>query len=78
MEIKAELIRPHIADLICSRISNYIFDADEVANTKAITTLGEIQKVIHGPDLDDFYKVEEIVCIFEKYRISAGSCRDFG
>ena len=78
MKIKAELIKPYIADVICDWIGDFVFDADEIANTKAIKILDEIQKVIQNTETDDFYKVEEIVCIFEKYKISAGGCHDFG
>lgn len=40
--------------------------------------LDEIVKVIRNDDIDDFFAVEEIVCIFEKYGISAGTRHDFG
>ncbi len=53
------------------------FDANEIVNSKAIEILQEIQKVIQS-DMDDFEMVEEIVCIFERNKIDADSCHDFG
>ncbi len=77
MNIKTELLRATIADLICQNIDWCLdIDADSIADTKAIKILEEIQKVIQN-DADDFEKIEEIVCIFEKNEIDAGVCHDF-
>lgn len=37
----------------------------------------EIQQVLMNKE-DDFEIVEDIVCIFEKNNVSAGTCHDFG
>ena len=77
MNIKLELLKNHIADYINDRLDNFDIDASEIANTTAIRELGEIQKVIMTEQFSDFEMVEEIVCIFEKYKIDAGDCHDF-
>ena len=77
MDIKLELLKRRIWDMINNSLSMFEIDADEIADTTAIQVLDEIKKVIGNDDLDDFYAVEEIVCIFEKYGISAGGRHDF-
>lgn len=77
MKIKAELIKAYIADMICNSITDFEFDADKIADTKATMALEEIQQVLNKNDLDDFEMIEEIVCIFEKYKLDAGVCHDF-
>ena len=60
------------------------FDADdlvEIVNKKCYTILSEIQKIVRDNTIDDpecFMKVEELVCLFEREEISAGSRHDFG
>ena len=86
MNIKHELIHPKIAERISGMIKDEIrnlfetenFDLNEIAQTTAISALSEIQQVIQDDDkYDDFEAVERIVCIFEKYNISAGTRHDF-
>lgn len=59
------------------QITDFDIDADEIADTTAIKALSEIQQVLYADELDDFEMVEEIVLIFEKYNLDAGSCHDF-
>ncbi len=77
MNIKTELIKNYISDIICNSIFDFDIDADKIANSMATKVLGEIQQVLHSGELDDFKVVEEIVLIFEKYNLNAGSCHDF-
>lgn len=77
MKIKAELIKAYIADMICNSITDFEIDAEKIADTKATMALEEIQQVLNKNDLDDFEMIEEIVCIFEKYKLDAGVCHDF-
>ncbi len=77
MNVKTELVKKYIASRICDHMDDIIqFDANEIANTKAIEILQEIQNVLQS-DMDDFETVEEIVCIFEKNSLDAGVCHDF-
>ncbi len=78
MKIKTELLRKTIAEIVCQNMDDWLeIDADNIVNTRAIEMIGEIQEVIKS-EMDDFEVVEEIVCIFEKNEISAGSRHDFG
>ena len=78
MKIKTELLKDFIYDYVMCRIDDFEIDANEIVTTKAICVLAEIQRVIQSNDIEDFEKVEEIVCIFEKHKIDAGACHDFG
>lgn len=77
MKIKTELLKSFIADYINNRIDNFEIDADKIANTAAIKILAEIQSIIKNDNYSDFEIVEEIVCVFEKYKIDCGNCHDF-
>lgn len=77
MNIKTELIKSYIAEIICRGITDFDIDEYKIADTTATKVLGEIQQVLHKDRLDDFEKIEEIVLIFEKFNLDAGSCHDF-
>ncbi len=77
MKIKTELIKSSIADIICNSITDFEIDADKIADTIATKAHGEIQQVLHKNELDDFEMIEEIVLIFEKYKLDSGVCHDF-
>lgn len=77
MKIKVELLKTHISDCINSRIEDFEIDADDIANTVAIKILAEIQEIIKNDGYSDFERIEEIVCVFEKYKIDFGNCHDF-
>ena len=76
MNIKLELLKDSIHDIIDSRLADVVINADEIADTTAIKALSEIQNIL-ASDLDDFEIVEKIVCVFEKYNLNAGGCHDF-
>ena len=77
MNIKLELLREYIADYVRFKLEDFEIDVSQIANTTAIMASGEIQKVIKDENYSDFDAIEEIVCIFEKYKISAGFRHDF-
>lgn len=78
MNIKLELLSATIYDIIKRRLDYAIeMDADQIADTKAISMLSEIQKIIQNKDMSDFDMVEAIVVLFENNFISAGDCHDF-
>lgn len=64
MELKLELIKGAVADLVTNRIVNEEIDANRIANTKAITMLGEIQAVLQNENLGYDKMVQEISQIF--------------
>ena len=76
MNIKLELLKGSIHDLIDNRLSDIVINADEVADTTAIKALSEIQGIL-ADDIDDFYRVDQIICVFEKYKLNFGGCHDF-
>ncbi len=76
-EIKTELLKLYISDYIKNNITDFEIDANEIANTTAIKILAEIQKILANEDYTDFEIVEEIVCLFEKYKLDFGGCHDF-
>ena len=67
MNIKTELLKEYIAEI----------DANKITNTVAINILAEIQKIIKNNNYSDFEMIEEIVKVFEKYKLDFGSCNDF-
>ena len=77
MNIKTEIIKSYISDVVCNSISDFDIDADEIANSKAIEILEEIQQILKNDSLDDFEMIDEIVCVFYKNNIDAGGCHDF-
>jgi len=77
MNIKLELLSRTISDIVIQSLEDIDIDVDKIADTTAINALSEIQNVIQNYDISDFDAVEEIVCIFEKYKISAGARHDF-
>lgn len=78
MNIKLELLKTYISDVINDRLTDFIeIDADKISDSVAINILSEIQKIIANEDYSDFEVVEEIVLIFEKYKIDFGSRHDF-
>ncbi len=77
MDIKLELLRDYITDFIKCKIEDFEIDATQIADTTAIKILNEIQKIIMDKNYSDFDAIEEIVYIFEKYKIDAGSRHDF-
>lgn len=77
MNIKLELLKGYISDFINNSLDDFEIDANEIADTIAINMLSEIYKIIKNEDYSDFRVVEEIVLVFEKYRIDFGSLHDF-
>lgn len=77
MNIKIELLREYVAETVTNQIEEICFDASEIADTTATKILCEVQEVLKNDTLSDFEIVEEIVCIFEKYKIDFGACHDF-
>ena len=77
MKIKTELLKRYIADYINHQIEDFEINADKIADTTAIKVLAEIQEIIKNQEYSDFEAIEEIVCIFEKYKIDAGCRHDF-
>ena len=78
MNIRFELSTSAIAELIKESLEESNFDIAKTVDTKATQILQEIQNILANEDLSDFEIVEEIVCIFEKHKLSTGGRHDFG
>ncbi len=74
MNVKLELLKSYICDFVNNNLEDFEIDASQIADTTATQMLSQIQKVIQNENYSDFEAMEEIVCIFEKYKINAG-CR---
>ena len=77
MNIKTELIKPHLANYIISRIEDFEIDANSIVDTNATIIVGEIQKAITDENLTDFEVIETIIELFKDFGISYGSRHDF-
>ena len=78
MNLKLELLKDAVVSAVTGGLECAEIDADKIADTTAIKALAEIKEIINDNEKSDFDMVEEIVCVFEKYGISAGACHDFG
>ena len=77
MNIKIELLKKHIADFIDNNLDDFEIDVSKIADTVAIKMLSEIQDIIKNENYSDFDAIEEIVCVFEKYRVDCSWRHDF-
>ncbi len=78
MNIKLELLKNEISDIVTGRLDQLDIDADKIADTEAIKIISEIQQVLLNEDYDDFEIVDEIVEIFYHHNINTGGLHDFG
>lgn len=77
MQIKSELLKRYVMDMIDRQFENFEIDVNEIADTTAIKLVEKIRDIIRNEGLSDFDVVEEIVCLFEKYKIDTGNRHDF-
>ena len=77
MKIKKEILKRYIIDTVNEQIEDFEIDANKITDTIAIKILAEIQEILKNDKYTDFEIVEEIVCVFEKYKIDFGGCHDF-
>ena len=77
MNIKLELLKSYITDVINSNIESFEIDENEIADTLAINMLREIQSIVKNENYSDFEAIEKIVCLFENYKIDYGFRNDF-
>ena len=77
MNIKLELLKGHLWEMISRKIDHMNIDADKIADTTAISALSEIQRILSDQNTSDFDAVENIISVFEKYGLDYGSRHDF-
>lgn len=87
MKLKYELLANAAAEAICDKIKmlavfegldEFNINVNEIADTTAIKALSEIQEIVQNDNISDFDAIEQIVNVFEKYKISSGIRHDFG
>ena len=77
MDIRLELLKNSIHDIIDSHFLYITINADEITNSTAVLALAQIQGIIKNDAYSDFEAIEEIVKVFEKYSLDFGNRHDF-
>ena len=84
MKLKYELLANAVSEAIRQKmyadfdgLNELDIGVNEIADSTAIKALSEIQNIIQNDEISDFDAIEEIVKVFEKYDIRAGSRHDF-
>ena len=62
---------------MCSQLTDFEIDENQIADTKATMALSEIQHLLTRDELTDFEIIEEIVRVFIKYKLDYGTVHDF-
>ncbi|MGM9936423.1 MAG: hypothetical protein ACI38A_03675 [Candidatus Ornithomonoglobus sp.] len=76
--MNTELLTSKIADLLIDKVCGLnMEDISKCVQNSEEEVINEIQEVLRNEDYSDFDAIEEIVCIFEKYGLDAGSRHDF-
>ena len=77
MELLKEIL---IKELNEKEITELIPKLEEIVASKCYRALNQIKEILNDTTLDDkdcFYKIEEIVCVFEELGSNAGARHDF-
>ena len=77
MDIINELLCQEVGRRMIESFKAVEIDYDKIVQTKALTVLEKIKRIIRNDRLDDFMKVDEIVNVFSQYNIDTGGCHDF-
>jgi len=77
LDFREQLLVNHITQFVKDSIDTMNIDVNQVVYNTAVAALFEIQKVLKNVETDDFIKIDQIVCIFEKYNIDSSPCHDF-
>ncbi len=78
MDIQFSFLSYEVQGKLQAYLESLELDVKEIVDSRALACLKEIQAVIQDENLDDFYAIEAIVSVFEKYGIDAGTRHDFG
>lgn len=76
MRICKELLYQELGRFLITNFDQFKFDYQQVVVSKSVQALNQIREVLQDDTLDDFYKIEAIVQIFEEYGIRTASCHD--
>ncbi len=69
MNLKIDLIRERVADMVAGQIHDLDIDLNRIANTKAIAMLGEIQAILQNKELENYQMIDEIENIFLENKV---------
>lgn len=77
MNSKLELISQKITEIIYCMIKPLDIDVNEIIQIKALKALSEIRDIINNEHNSDFYKIEHIIHVFNKYNLDFDNYHDF-
>ena len=69
MNLKIDLIRERVADMVAGQIHDLDIDLNRIANTKAIAMLGEIQAILQNKELENYQMIDEIENVFLENKV---------
>ena len=69
MNLKIDLIRERVADMVAGQIHDLDIDLNRIANTKAIAMLGEIQAILQNKELENYQMIDEIESVFLENKV---------
>ena len=78
MELYQEILSKEFQQFLTE---NFQENIEEIVKLKCYQALSEIKKILDDDTLDDpecFWKIEQIVCVFESLGSDGGSRHDFG
>lgn len=70
MNLKLELVRERVAEMVAGQIENIDIDLNRIANTKAIAMLGEIQAILQNKELENYQMIDAIENIFSENKVT--------
>ena len=76
MKICKELLYQELGRFLVRNFNEFQFDYQQVIMTKSVQALNRIQEILQDDTLDDFYKIEKIVRIFESCGVSLKNRRE--
>lgn len=77
MQIKLELLKKPLSDMICSEIENIDIGAERLIDSSAVKLIGAVRAILCDENNTDFYAIEKIVRLFEENKIDCGGRHDF-
>lgn len=77
MDIRVELLKEEIAQMIKDKVCDLDIDANEIIHSQSSKILEEIVGIVRDTDLTDFMAMDRIVEVLIRYDIDTGVRHDF-